>query len=139
MSKHLEEAKLSVISDINKIFKKNKYPMLPIDENPIQGDISIICFPGAQTLKKSPEEVAKNVSEMISHIKLIKETFVVKAFCNIVLDWDFLLEDIFSEIKLSEYGRGVSKHSWLRQELETWFFYRMLELMLFFVFGLLKA
>ena len=109
MSRNLEEAKLSVISDINKIFKKNKYPILPIDENPIQGDISIICFPGAQTLKKSPEEVAKNVSEMISHIKLIKETFVVKAFCNIVLDWDFLLEDIFSEINLSEYGRGVSK------------------------------
>ena len=109
MSRNLEEAKLSVISDINKIFKKNKYPMLPIDENPIQGDISIICFPGAQPLKKSPEEVAKNVSEMISHIKLVKETFVVKAFCNIVLDWDFLLEDIFSEIKLSEYGRGVSK------------------------------
>ena len=109
MSRNLEEAKLSVISDINKIFKKNKYPMLPIDENPIQGDISIICFPGAQPLKKSPEEVAKNVSEMISHIKLIKETFVVKAFCNIVLDWDFLLEDIFSEINLSDYGRGVSK------------------------------
>jgi len=109
VSRNLEEAKLSVISDINKIFKKNKYPILPIDENPIQGDISIICFPGAQTLKKSPEEVAKNVSEMISHIKLIKETFVVKAFCNIVLDWDFLLEDIFSEINLSEYGRGVSK------------------------------
>ena len=109
MSRNLEEAKLSVISDINKIFKKNKYPILPIDENPIQGDISIICFPGAQPLKKSPEEVAKNVSEMISHIKLIKETFVVKAFCNIVLDWDFLLEDIFSEINLSEYGRGVSK------------------------------
>ena len=109
MSRNLEEAKLSVISDINKIFKKNKYPMLPIDENPIQGDISIICFPGAQPLKKSPEEVAKNVSEMISHIKLIKETFVVKAFCNIVLDWDFLLEDVFGDINISEYGRGVSK------------------------------
>ena len=109
MSRNLEEAKLSVISDIDKIFRKNNYPILPIDENPIQGDISIICFPGAQPLKKSPEEVAKNVSEMISHIKLIKETFVVKAFCNIVLDWDFLFEDIFSEIKLSEYGRGVSK------------------------------
>ena len=109
MSRNLEEAKLSVISDINKIFKENKHPILPIDENPIQGDISIICFPGAQSLKKSPEEVAKNVSEMISHIKLIKETFVVKAFCNIVLDWDFLFEDIFGEINNSEYGRGVSK------------------------------
>jgi len=109
VSRNLEEAKLSVISDINKIFKENKHPILPIDENPIQGDISIICFPGAQSLKKSPEEVAKNVSEMISHIKLIKETFVVKAFCNIVLDWDFLFEDIFSEINHSEYGRGVSK------------------------------
>ena len=109
MSRNLEEAKLSVISDINKIFKENKHPILPIDENPIQGDISIICFPGAQSLKKSPEEVAKNVSEMISHIKLIKETFVVKAFCNIVLDWDFLFEDVFGEINNSEYGRGVSK------------------------------
>ena len=109
MSINLEEAKLSVISNINKIFKENNYPILPIDENPIQGDISIICFPGAQLLKKSPEEVAKNVSDMISHIELIKETFVVKAFCNVVLDWKFLLEDIFSDINLSEYGRGVSK------------------------------
>ena len=109
MSRNLEEAKLSVISDIDKIFRENNYPILPIDENPIQGDISIICFPGAQPLKKSPQEVAKKVSEMISHIKLIKETFVVKAFCNIVLDWDFLLEDVFGDINISEYGRGVSK------------------------------
>ena len=109
MSRNLEEAKLSVISDINKIFDENNFPILPINDNPIQGDISIICFPGAQPLKKSPEEVAKNVSDMISHIKLIKETFVVKAFCNIVLDWDFLFEDIFGEINNSEYGRGVSK------------------------------
>ena len=109
MSINLEEAKLSVISNINKIFMENNYPILPIDENPIQGDISIICFPGAQLLKKSPEEVAKKVSEMISHIELIKETFVVKAFCNVVLDWKFLLEDIFGDINFSEYGRGVSK------------------------------
>ena len=109
MSRNLEEAKLSVISDINKIFEENKFPMLPIDDNPIQGDISIICFPGAQPLKKSPQEVAKNVSEMISHIKLIKETFVVKSFCNIVLDWNFLLKDIFDDINHSEYGRGVPK------------------------------
>ena len=74
MSRNLEEAKLSVISDIKKIFNDNKYPMLPIDESPIQGDISIICFPGAKQLKKSPERVAKNVSEIISHIELIKET-----------------------------------------------------------------
>ena len=109
MSRNLEEAKLSVISDINKIFEENKFPMLPIDDNPIQGDISIICFPGAQPLKKSPQKVAKNVSEMISHIKLIKETFVVKSFCNIVLDWNFLLKDIFDDINHSEYGRGVPK------------------------------
>ena len=109
MSRNLEEAKLSVISDINKIFEENNFPMLPIDDNPIQGDISIICFPGAQPLKKSPEEVAKNVSEMISRIKLIKETFVVKSFCNIALDWDFLLKDIFGDINHSEYGRGVPK------------------------------
>jgi len=109
VSRNLEEAKLSVISDINKIFEENKFPMLPIDDNPIQGDISIICFPGAQPLKKSPQEVAKNVSEMISHIKLIKETFVVKSFCNIVLDWNFLLKDIFDDINHSEYGRGVPK------------------------------
>ncbi len=109
MSRNLEEAKFSVISDINKIFKENNYPILPIDENPIQGDISIICFPGAQALKKSPQEVAKNVSEMIYDIELIKETFVVKAFCNIVLDWELLSEDIFADINLSEYGRGVSK------------------------------
>ncbi|MEC7712916.1 MAG: arginine--tRNA ligase, partial [Candidatus Thermoplasmatota archaeon] len=110
MSQTLRKGKESLISNIEKVFKDNDFPKLPIDQNPIQGDLSIICFPGAQVLKKSPEEVANIVSKLVSDIKLVKKVSVVKAFCNIYLDWDSLVIDVFNEISKEDYGRGLSKN-----------------------------
>ena len=109
MSRNLDEAKASVISDIVEILKANNFPELPIEINPIQGDLSVICFPGAKSLRKSPHEVAKVVSELISSVNLVKEVYVVKAFCNVVLDWEEILENIFNEINSESYGRGIAK------------------------------
>ncbi len=109
MSRNLDEAKASVISDIVEILKANNFPELPIEKNPIQGDLSVICFPGAKSLRKSPHEVAKVVSELISSVNLVKEVYVVKAFCNVVLDWEEILENIFNEINSESYGRGITK------------------------------
>ncbi len=110
MSQTLRKGKESLISNIEKVFRDNDFPKLPIDQNPIQGDLSIICFPGAQVLKKSPEEVANIVSKLVSDIKLVKKVSVVKAFCNIDLDWDSLVMDVFDEIANEDYGRGFSKN-----------------------------
>ena len=110
MSRTLKEAKDSVILNINQIFKDNNFPKLPIDENPILGDLSIICFPGAQILKKSPEEVAYKVSTLVSNINLVKKVSVVKAFCNIILDWDSFVLKVFTDILNDEYGKGISKN-----------------------------
>jgi len=110
VSRTLKEAKDSVILNIKQIFKDNNFPKLPIDEDPIQGDLSIICFPGAQVLKKSPEEVANDVSSLVSNIKLVKKVSVVKAFCNIVLDWDSLVLNVFNDILKDDYGKGISKN-----------------------------
>ena len=109
MSRNLDEAKALVISNIVEILKANNFPELPIEINPIQGDLSVICFPGAKSLRKSPHEVAKVVSELISNVNLVKETYVVKAFCNVVLDWEEILENIFNEINSESYGRGITK------------------------------
>jgi len=110
VSRTLKEAKDSVILNINQIFKDNNFPKLPIDENPILGDLSIICFPGARILKKSPEEVAHKVSTLVSNIKLVKKVSVVKAFCNIILDWDSFVLNVFTDILNDEYGKGISKN-----------------------------
>ena len=110
MSQTLRKGKESLISNIEKVFRDNDFPKLPINQNPIQGDLSIICFPGAQVLKESPEEVANIVSKLVSDIKLVKKVSVVKAFCNIDLDWDSLLMDVFNEIANEDYGRGFSKN-----------------------------
>ncbi len=109
MSQTLKEAKHSLISNIKRVFKENNFPQLPIDEDPIQGDLSIICFPGAPVLKESPEKIATIVSNLVSDIALVKKVSVVKAFCNIDIDWDYLLLDIFKEISEKDYGRGFSK------------------------------
>ena len=110
MSQALRKVKESLISNIEKVFRDNDFPKLPINQNPIQGDLSIICFPGAQVLKKSPEEVANIVSKLVSDIKLVKKVSVVKAFCNIDLDWDSLVTDVFNEVAKEDYGRGFSKN-----------------------------
>ena len=110
MSQALRKGKESLISNIEKVFRDNDFPKLPIDQNPIQGDLSIICFPGAQVLKESPEEVANIVSKLVSDIKLVKKVSVVKAFCNIDLDWDSLVTDVFNEVAKEDYGRGFSKN-----------------------------
>tara|TARA_B100001029_G_C15059039_1_gene456816 strand:+ start:1806 stop:3485 length:1680 start_codon:yes stop_codon:yes gene_type:complete len=109
VSQTLKEAKHSLISNIKRVFKENDFPQLPIDEDPIQGDLSIICFPGAPVLKESPEKIATIVSNLVSDIALVKKVSVVKAFCNIDIDWDYLLLDIFKEISEKDYGRGFSK------------------------------
>tara|TARA_B100000945_G_scaffold70833_1_gene53868 strand:+ start:8693 stop:10372 length:1680 start_codon:yes stop_codon:yes gene_type:complete len=109
VSQTLKEAKHSLISNIKRVFKENNFPQLPIDEDPIQGDLSIICFPGAPVLKESPEKIATIVSNLVSDIALVKKVSVVKAFCNIDIDWDYLLLDIFKEISEKDYGRGFSK------------------------------
>tara|TARA_B100001996_G_scaffold244537_1_gene189350 strand:+ start:550 stop:2229 length:1680 start_codon:yes stop_codon:yes gene_type:complete len=110
VSQALRKVKESLISNIEKVFRDNDFPKLPINQNPIQGDLSIICFPGAQVLKKSPEEVANIVSKLVSDIKLVKKVSVVKAFCNIDLDWDSLVTDVFNEVAKEDYGRGFSKN-----------------------------
>ncbi len=109
MSQTLKEAKHSLISNIKRVFKENDFPQLPIDEDPIQGDLSIICFPGTPVLKESPEKIATIVSNLVSDIALVKKVSVVKAFCNIDIDWDYLLLDIFKEISEKDYGRGFFK------------------------------
>ena len=110
MSQTLRKGKESLISNIQQLFRDNDFPQLPIDEDPIKGDLSIICFPGAHVLKKSPEEVANLVSKLLSDIKLVKKVSVVKAFCNIDLDWDSLVKEVFKEISKDNYGRGLSKN-----------------------------
>ena len=91
MSRVINGIKESVISDINNVLKKKNYPQLPIENNPIQGDLSIICFPGAQVLNKDPEQIALDVSGLVADINYIKSTFVIKAFCNIILNWDEII------------------------------------------------
>ena len=108
MSSTVTEAKKSLTSDIYKIFKANNIPQLPIDENPIQGDLSVICFPATQVLGKSPEEIALIVSKLLTDLVLIKNTVVVKGFCNISLDWDSLIDSVFREINSLDYGKGIS-------------------------------
>ena len=109
VSRAVYQSKALVISEIKKLFEDKKLPQLPIDEEPLQGDISIICFPGAQILGKRPEIIAEEVSSLVSSIKLVKTTFIVKAFCNIILDWDSIISDVFADIKHLDYGRGSSK------------------------------
>ncbi len=109
MSRVINGIKESVISDINKVLKEKSYPQLPIDIDPIQGDLSIICFPGAQILNKNPEQIALDVSGLVADISYIKSTFVIKAFCNIILSWDEIIDEVFAELSVDNFGRGTSK------------------------------
>ena len=64
-----------ILKKISTITKKLDWPDLPIDLNSPIGDFAVVCFPAAKILKKSPAEIA---SEISLEIKKINNVLVSK-------------------------------------------------------------
>jgi len=109
MSYPLNQAKLEIISSINKVLLELgcKYEIkLEVPPSEDMGDFAFPCFSLAPILKKSPTEIAKEISTRIEKTKWIEKTQTKDAYINFFLNRDNLNTQTLKTIinKKEKYG-----------------------------------
>ncbi len=102
--------KQEIVKALEKAGVKN--PRLEKPPESIDADLSLPCFELAKELKKSPVEIAKDLSGKLK-IKHIKEIKPLGPYVNFYIDWEKIGSSILEEIlkKKEKYGQGSEKES----------------------------
>ncbi len=99
--------------EIKKALKKHiKSPItLEIPPDPKLGDYAFPCFSLAKELKKSPAQIAKEISEKLEKPKCIREIKAEGPYINFFLDKTQFSKTVIHEIitKKNTYGSGKEK------------------------------
>ncbi len=98
-----------IVRDISEIVKSSGFPDLPIDRNPPLGDFALICFPAARTLKRNPDEIAKEIGKEIQKNDWIISANNENGYCNVSIDWNKICLDFVDEMHENSYGKGDIK------------------------------
>ena len=93
------------VDECRKIIKKKGWPDLPFDMESPLGDFSIICFPAAPTLKKNPEQIAKELVPDLEILDYVQEASAEKGYCNVSLKWDEFASELVKEIQKESYAK----------------------------------
>ena len=72
------------VDECRKIIKKKGWPDLPFDMESPLGDFSIICFPAAPTLKKNPEQIAKELVPDLEILDYVQEASAEKGYLSLI-------------------------------------------------------
>ena len=110
MTDIIEKARSKLKEIIIEELSKLNWPELPINSDPPEGDLSVICFPAAKEMKKAPEEIATELAEHLLKETSIKEIETVNGYCNITINWIELMPEILDEISTENFGRGEKKN-----------------------------
>ena len=105
----LNQAKLEIISSIKKVLLELGYKYeikLEIPPSEDMGDFAFPCFSLAPILKKSPTDIAKEISTRIEKTKWIEKTQIKGAYINFFLNRDDLNTQTLKTIinKREKYG-----------------------------------
>ncbi|OGS40988.1 MAG: arginine--tRNA ligase, partial [Euryarchaeota archaeon RBG_13_31_8] len=105
----LNQAKSEIISSIEKVLSELNYKYeikLEIPPSEEMGDFAFPCFLLAPIAKKSPIDIAKEISSRIEKNKWIEKTQVKGAYVNFFLDKDYLNTSTLKSIidRKEKYG-----------------------------------
>ncbi len=109
MTDVIERARAKLKEIIIEELSKLNWPELPINSDPPEGDLSVICFPAAKEMKKKPEEIATELAKHLLKETSIKEIETVNGYCNIMINWVELMPEILEEISAKNFGRGEKR------------------------------
>ena len=109
MSQIVTDRVEEILKKISTITKKLDWPDLPIDLNSPIGDFAVVCFPAAKTLKKSPAEIASEISLEIKKINKVLSAETEKGYCNVTIDWNDIVINVIKEINSKSYAKTVEK------------------------------
>ena len=73
------------------------------------GDFSFPCFQLAKILKKSPQEIATEISSKIKIEKPIRKIEVIGAYINFFIADDRYIEEVFEAMKDKDFGKPKMK------------------------------
>ncbi len=106
----MELVKSEIVKALEKAGVKN--PRVEKPPENIDADLSFPCFELAKELKKSPVEIAKDLSSKLK-IKNIKEVKPLGPYVNFYIDWKKIGSSILEEIltKKEKYGSSNIKES----------------------------
>jgi len=105
----LNQAKSEIISSIEKVLSELKYKCeikLEIPPSEEMGDFAFPCFLLAPIAKKSPIDIAKEISSRIEKNKWIEKTQIKGAYVNFFLDKDYLNKSTLKSVidRKEKYG-----------------------------------
>ena len=109
MSQIVTDRVEEILKKISTITKKLDWPDLPIDLNSPIGDFAVVCFPAAKTLKKSPAEIASEISLEIKKINKVLSAETEKGYCNVTIDWNDIVINVIKEINSKSYAKTIEK------------------------------
>ncbi len=97
--------------EITKILKKLtglKKIQLEIPPDQKMGDFAFPCFVLSKTLKKSPNEITKDLITQIKPNKLMKEVKAIGPYLNFFINQKMLVESVLKSIikEKNNYGRN---------------------------------
>ena len=98
MSQIVTDRVEEILKKISTITKKLDWPDLPIYLNSPIGDFAVVCFPAAKTLKKSPAEIASEISLEIKKINKVLSAETEKGYCNVTIDWNDIVINVINRL-----------------------------------------
>ena len=98
-----------ILERVSSITKDLNWPDLPVDLKPPIGDFAVVCFPAAKILKKSPAEIASEISLEIKKINKVLSAETEKGYCNVTIDWNDIVINVIKEINSKSYAKTVEK------------------------------
>jgi arginyl-tRNA synthetase len=104
IKKHLEKIIKDNLATLPKDFSIN----LEIPPNPKMGDLAIGCFEIAKFLKKSPQEIAKELASQIKPDEIIEKTKNIGPYLNFILRKELWFKTVCQEIleKKEKFGNS---------------------------------
>ena len=109
MTDPIEKERIKLKEIIIEELANLNWPELPMNMDPPEGDLSIICFPAAKKLDKSPGEIANELAKHLLKATSIEKIEAVNGYCNVTIDWIKLMPKILDELNTDNFGRGDKK------------------------------
>lgn len=102
----MESVKSEIVKELEKSGVKN--PKLEKPPENIDADLSLPCFELAKEWKKSPVEIAKELSGKLK-VKYLKEIKPLGPYLNFYIDWSLVGKSILKDILLKKEKYGSDK------------------------------
>ena len=122
MTDTVEEERIKLKEIIIEELANLNWPELPMNMDPPEGDLSIICFPVAKKLGKAPGDVANELAEHLLKATSIEKIEAVNGYCNVTIDWINLMPKIVNEMSDYKFGKGENKKENVSPKVDFMYF-----------------